>query len=184
MQLRLDGNWVVAAIALTASSCAPTVSGQPFAPAETVEINTAPIGATARTEYGDSCITPCLLPLLRSRGGEIYIDLAGYQGETISIAAYERNNQPAPALRSTPSGHRHDAADVAFEAIRAVVAGQGRYRQLDTGQIWLRLVPLPDYSAGDRTTAATERGEGTVYRLSAEEIAAIRGAAVPEAGNR
>ena len=75
------------------------VKGHALAPSDRIDIVTAPAGALASNSHGNSCYTPCDLPLLTADGGEITIAKDGFHTERADMgvtvhAVYQAVDNP------------------------------------------------------------------------------------------
>lgn len=130
-------------IALFASGCA--VNGHSFLKRSApVKIATNPAGAVATSEYGDSCVTPCSLRLLMSRGGDITITKEGYEpyiaeiGSSVSkTKAFFGSTADAAYYLDDP-----DIATFAIDAVDNLVNADSKYKSLDAYSIAVRLMPI------------------------------------------
>ncbi len=133
--------------ALSVSACGPNyfVKGKPLAPAQDLTIVTMPTGAVASNNHGNSCITPCKLPLLTARGGEIMISKDGYRtelhyiGSDISEARVVRR-----AASNAVEAIDPDPVSIALTALGNAVSGKGALMDLDRMRIMSELIPLED----------------------------------------
>ena len=70
--------------------------------AETLAIESEPPGAEAKTSIGQSCITPCQLPVQPGREFSVTLALSGYQPQTVSVRPEAGGASAAPRLAPNP----------------------------------------------------------------------------------
>lgn len=106
----------VSLLAMMLAGCAQRqfVKGHGLDPSETVLVVINPKGALAVTNYGNSCRTPCYLPLLRARGGDITVSLDGFHTERVTVTS---------SVSDTAVARR--TADLAVEALDPDPVGLG-----------------------------------------------------------
>ncbi len=146
----------IATVSLLAlSACGPNyfVKGHALKPAQQVDVATAPTGALVSNNFGNSCRTPCKLPLLTARGGELLIEKEGYFAELYYIGSEISGTKVA--LQA--SDIALDAIDpepvtIGLTAIAHMISGKGAVMDLDRREIRSELIPLPE---GEEETLAT-----------------------------
>ncbi|QLC24178.1 hypothetical protein HFP57_03470 [Parasphingopyxis algicola] len=170
--------FLTVAVAVGSMALAGCVSGRPFANAHPVRVVTAPEGATVTSEYGDSCVTPCNIYLPTASGGLLEIALNGYQTESVYIGSVLDSGRVARARASEAAWTLidPDPVDIGLDALLSIVDFRGRYAELSDYDVSLQLVrAIVGYAdSGDANAGEAGVREGIVYRLSDEEIAAIR----------
>ena len=70
--------------------------------AETLAIESEPPGAEAKTSIGQSCRTPCQLPVQPGREFSVTLALSGYQPQTVSVRWEADAASAAPRLAPNP----------------------------------------------------------------------------------
>jgi hypothetical protein len=70
--------------------------------AETLAIESEPPGAEAKTSLGQSCRTPCQLPIQRGSEFSVTLALSGYQPQTVSVRPEAEGASAAPRLAPNP----------------------------------------------------------------------------------
>lgn len=133
----------MAAGAALLSACA--VNGHsPLKRSAPVKIVTAPAGALAESEYGDSCVTPCSLRLLMSRGGAIRITKEGYEDYEVDIGSRVSKTKAAIGGTANAAYYLDDPSpvDAVIDALELAVNPDAQYRDLDQYSIVVRLTPL------------------------------------------
>jgi hypothetical protein len=138
---------VVAIVAALVSGCAQRqfVKGHGLAPSETVYVVTDPVGAMVSTNYGQECLSPCYLPLLRDRGGEVTVAMEGYHTErwTVTSSVDERRI----ALRShslAVEAIDPDPVSMLLTAVAQAADGKGGVMSLDERDFEIKLRPLAE----------------------------------------
>lgn len=139
--------WVatVAIGAALVSGCAQRqfVAGHGLAPSETVHIVTSPSGATASTNYGQHCETPCYLPLLRDRGGEITVALEGHHTERFRVTSSVDERRIANRSRSfATEAIDPDPIGILLSAVAQTADGEGGVMSLDERDFQITMRPL------------------------------------------
>lgn len=80
---------VVVAAGLSLAGCAGDMSTfsflSPTPPTETLQLESEPPGAEAKTSMGPSCRTPCTLPVATTSEFSVTFTLAGYQPQTVPV---------------------------------------------------------------------------------------------------
>ncbi len=132
-------------MALALGGCAKMqgVKGNALAPAEAVHVATLPSSAIASNGHGQSCRTPCSLPLLRSLGGEITIALDGFRTERVQIGSSVSDRYVAERARTyAVEALDPDPASIGLTLLGHALGGRGGVRALDTNAIRIELVEL------------------------------------------
>jgi len=70
--------------------------------AETLAIESEPPGAEAKTSLGQSCRTPCQLPVQPGREFSVTLALSGYQPQTVSVRPEADGASATPRLAPNP----------------------------------------------------------------------------------
>jgi len=70
--------------------------------AETLAVESEPPGAEAKTSIGQSCRTPCQLPVQPGREFSVTLALSGYQPQTVSVRPEADGASAAPRLAPNP----------------------------------------------------------------------------------
>jgi hypothetical protein len=70
--------------------------------AETLAIESEPPGAEAKTSSGQSCRTPCQLPVQPGSEFSVTLALSGYQPQTVSVRPDAEGVSAAPRLAPNP----------------------------------------------------------------------------------
>ncbi len=70
--------------------------------AETLAIESEPPGAEAKTSLGQSCRTPCQLPVQPGSEFSVTLALSGYQPQTVSVHPEADGASAAPRLAPNP----------------------------------------------------------------------------------
>ena len=70
--------------------------------AETLAIESEPPGAEAKTSIGQSCRTPCQLPVQPGREFSVTLALSGYQPQTVSVRPEADGASATPRLAPNP----------------------------------------------------------------------------------
>jgi hypothetical protein len=70
--------------------------------AETLAIESEPPGAEAKTSLGQSCRTPCQLPVDPGNEFSVMLALSGYQPQTVSVRPQADGASAAPRLAPNP----------------------------------------------------------------------------------
>ena len=70
--------------------------------AETLAIESEPPGAEAKTSLGQSCRTPCQLPVQPGSEFSVTLALSGYQSQTVSVRPEADGASAAPRLAPNP----------------------------------------------------------------------------------
>src|SRR5213082_605150 len=70
--------------------------------AETLAIESEPPGAEAKTSLGQSCRTPCQLPVQPGSEFSVTFALSGYQPQTVSVRPEAGGASAAPRLAPNP----------------------------------------------------------------------------------
>lgn len=135
----------IALIALTGCAKMQFVEGHGLKPSETVHLVTAPAGAKAKSNYGQECTTPCYLPLLRDRGGEITLSLGGYRTERFMVTSSVSDRQIAQ--RSTSMAVEAidpDPLSIGLGALANILDGRGGVMALDERDFEIVLTRLEE----------------------------------------
>ncbi|GEM_PF-1358899 len=127
------------------SGCATRqfVKGEGLKPSETVLVVTDPAGAIAENGHGNSCSTPCYIPLLRARGGEITVSKDGYHTERFQITSSVTDRKVA--MRSADFAVEAidpDPVSIGLTALAHALDGKGGVMELDTKDITVTMRPL------------------------------------------
>ncbi|QPQ55688.1 hypothetical protein IC614_03580 [Allosphingosinicella flava] len=162
MGVRAKG-WLLLPLLLT--GC---ISGRGMAPNQPVAVQSIPSGATATTNYGSSCTTPCSLRLPNDDGGTIWIAKDGYDTATVVVGSHVDANAVARSLSEFA-----DPTDAAIEVASGTILGDGMTRRLDKRDV--RVTLTPSGAMGATNAKPIDPGApGTVQRLSPEEIAKVQ----------
>src|SRR5712664_2947470 len=96
----------VMACGLMLAACSATMPSLDFlksAPqAETLAIESEPPGAEAKTSLGQSCRTPCQLPVQPGSEFSVTLALSGYKPQTVSVHPEADGASAAPRLAPNP----------------------------------------------------------------------------------
>jgi PEGA domain len=84
--------------------------------AETLAIESEPPGAEAKTSLGQSCRTPCQLPVQPGSEFSVTLALSGYKPQTVSVHAEADGASAAPRLAPNPVHVELQAVVLAEEA--------------------------------------------------------------------
>jgi len=85
------------------SATMPSLDFMKSAPqAETLAIESEPPGAEAKTSLGESCRTPCKLPVQPGSEFSVTLALNGYQPQTVSVRPEAEGATAAPRLAPNP----------------------------------------------------------------------------------
>ncbi len=152
-------------IALSGCANAFGVKSKPLASAQDIKVVTMPAGALVETEYGNSCTTPCKVPLLTSRGGELTISLDGHQTERafITSSVFEKRL----AIRAADvavEAIEPDPASIALNALGQLIGGKGAVMELDQRRLDLELLPLLEGEADALAPAMALTGNRISHR--------------------
>lgn len=136
---------LLGAILMASAGCAQMqfVKGHGLKPSETVRVVTLPAGATATSSYGQSCTTPCYLPLLRAEGGDLTVSLDGFRTERFTVTSSVSDHQIA--RRSTQylaESIDPDPVSLALTAVAGILDGRGGVMELDQRDYDIELIPL------------------------------------------
>src|SRR4051794_8601474 len=94
----------VLACGFTLAACSmPSLDFMKSAPqAERLAIESEPPGAEAKTSLGQSCRTPCQLPVQPGREFSVTLALSGYQSQTVSVRPEADGASATPRLAPNP----------------------------------------------------------------------------------
>lgn len=137
----------ISTMAVALSGCAQRqfVKGHGLAPSETVKVTTLPDGARAQSNYGQSCQTPCYIPLLREKGGEITISLEGCHTERFQItSSVSERHIVRRSSELLTEAVDPDPIGVGLSALANILDGAGGVKELNTKDIDLTLIKLED----------------------------------------
>lgn len=67
-----------------------------------VQFQSEPAGAEAKTTAGTACKTPCTLAMAPDKDFAVTFSLAGYQPQTVQVALQQEPGEPIPALSPNP----------------------------------------------------------------------------------
>lgn len=158
---------LLAAAGLSACGQNYFVKGHALAPAGKVDVITAPAGATATNAHGNTCVTPCTLPLLTADGGEITLALAGYRTERHYVGARVSDRKIAmQAADYAVEAIDPDPFDIALTALSHAIAGRGGVQELDTRRIETELIELEEGEEDLLADARPLTGERIAIDLS------------------
>ncbi|MBV7267038.1 hypothetical protein [Erythrobacter ani] len=138
---------VLSFVSVALSGCAQKqfVKGHGLAPSETVYIVTAPTGATASTNYGQSCTTPCYLPLLRAKGGEVTVAMDGHHTERFTVTSSVSDARIARrAASNAVEAIDPDPVSILLTAAAQLADGKGGVMSLDERDFVIEMRPLED----------------------------------------
>ncbi|WP_067787626.1 hypothetical protein [Paraurantiacibacter namhicola] len=145
------------------------VKGHGLAPSETAHIVTLPAGALAQTNYGDSCRTPCYLPLLRDRGGEITVSAPGFHTERFTVTSSVSAQQVAQRTTSMAvEASDPDPVALGLTALANVMDGRGGVMELDERDFQIELRPLAEGEEDLLAPATPLTGERVPIDLSVD----------------
>lgn len=148
--------------ALAACGSKNFVSGHAMKQAQFLHVAANIDGALATSEYGDSCRTPCNLPLLADRGGKVTITAPGYASQRHLVSSEYLLVEPPPTTISASviTGGRWSGVSVGASTS---LAGPRKVAVLDEG---LLLVELDQLEEGEvDTLAPDELTTGKRYSL-------------------
>ena len=132
---------------LTLGGCASTdwVNGHTLETAESLAVLTLPAGATVTTEYGDSCTSPCKVPLLTKRGGEVTVELAGYCTERHRITSSVSDSRVARRATSYAiEASDPDPVSIGLTALGDALTGKSGVMAIDKRKREVEMVALAD----------------------------------------
>ena len=109
---------------------------------ENVAIASSPAGAFASDDLGQTCITPCTLPVSRTDGGSILIWSEGYRTERRFVSSEVTADRYGDAEEYQPT-EGHAESEAITTAIFAVAA-KDRLKHLDSYHIEAVLTPLKE----------------------------------------
>ncbi|WP_162627688.1 hypothetical protein [Erythrobacter sp. KY5] len=135
----------IAICAALVSGCAQRqfVKGHGLAPSETVYIVTSPAGAQASSSYGQECVTPCYLPLLREKGGEVTVALEGHHTERFRVTSSVDEALIAQRSHSVAiEAIDPDPISILLTAIGQAADGKGGVMSLDERDFEIAMRPL------------------------------------------
>ena len=129
---------------LSVAACGPIQSVKFQSPAanESVEVVTSPSGAIASNDFGNTCITPCRLPISRTAGGSILISHEGYRTERHFIGT-DVASEPIVENADQYINDR-DPEGEAIKSVLLAVAAKDRLKRLDVKKIELTMTPLAE----------------------------------------
>jgi hypothetical protein len=135
---RVTGVFLLSTFGLTLAGCSSGSVNSLFPgmassnpPKATIQLQSEPAGAEAKTSLGSSCQTPCSLELAANSDLSVTFSLNGYQPQTIPVkpvpaGAVDQGTSPtvalapnpvlaqlepiAPAAKKKPKPHKHVAA--------------------------------------------------------------------------
>lgn len=140
-------SFTLVTIALGLGGCAKMqgVKGHALAPAEAVQVTTLPTSATASNGHGQSCQTPCSLPLLRASGGQITIALDGFRTERVQIGSAVSDKYVAERARTyAVEAIDPDPASIGLTLLGHALGGRGGIRTLESNEIRIELAQLAE----------------------------------------
>ena len=138
---------LIAGSALMVSGCEQKqfVKGHFLKPSETVFVETLPQGALVESNFGQSCNTPCYIPLLRAKGGDLTISMDGYHTERIFVTSSVDGRRVAHrALDNAVAAIDPDPVDMVLSGFAQLADGKGGVMSLDHRDFALELVPLEE----------------------------------------
>ena len=124
---------------ILATSLGGCVSGRGLAASQVVPVYTYPAGAHVVTSYGDSCTTPCRVPLPLDRGGSILVSLSGFEPQKIEIGSRVSARHVADTALDGA-----DPLDAGLNLAFAALSGPGVYKELERNRVEVVLKPLGD----------------------------------------
>ena len=142
------------------------VKGHFLKPSETVFVETLPQGALVQSNYGQSCTTPCYIPLLRAKGGDLTISMDGYHTERIFVtSSVDERRVAMRTLDNAVAAIDPDPVDVVLSSFAQIADGKGGVMSLDHRDFALELVPLEEGEVDINSTPIALSGK----RLSLDE---------------
>lgn len=135
------------AVLILAASLGGCVSGRGLAATQVVPVYTYPAGAHVVTSYGDSCTTPCRVPLPLDRGGSILVSMSGFEPQKIEIGSRVSARHVSDTVLDGV-----DPMDAGLNLAFAALSGPGVYKELERNRVELVLKPLDE--------AKPEEGQG------------------------
>ncbi|MFN2100644.1 hypothetical protein [Altererythrobacter sp. MF3-039] len=121
------------------------VKGHALAPADRLDIVTAPAGALASNRHGNSCYTPCDLPLLTKGGGEVTIAKQGFHTERYMIGVQPSSKRIAmQATDLAVEATDPDPVTLPMTILAQMVGGKGAVQELDTSELRIELRELEE----------------------------------------
>lgn len=117
------------------------VSGHPTSQAQFLFVDANVDGALVTSEYGDSCRTPCNIPLLADRGGKVMISAPGHASQRHLVGSEYLVVTPPPTTVSASvfTGGRWSGVSVGASTS---FSGPKRIAVLDEGLLLVELQPL------------------------------------------
>jgi len=91
-------------------------------PASTVQVESEPAGAEAKSSVGPSCRTPCALTIATANPFTVTFTLAGYESQTVPVAP-----QPAGDPREAAEALKFDP-DPVYAQLEPVAPAKGKKR--------------------------------------------------------
>lgn len=147
------------------------VKGHFLKPSETVFVETLPQGALVESNFGQSCTTPCYIPLLRAKGGDLTISMDGYHTERIFVTSSVDGRRVAHrALDNAVAAIDPDPVDMVLTSFAQLADGKGGVMSLDHRDFALELVPLEEGEVDREAKAVPLTGK----RLTLDEWAATQ----------
>lgn len=136
---------VGSAVVLSGCEQKQFVKGHFLKPSETVFVETLPQGATVTSNFGQSCTTPCYIPLLRAKGGDLTISKDGFHTERIFVTSSVDGRRVAHrALDNAVAAIDPDPVDMVLSSFAQLADGKGGVMSLDHRDFALELVPLEE----------------------------------------
>ncbi len=129
-----------------------------------VKIMTAPSGAIAKSEYGDTCVTPCSLRLLMSRGGAITIAKEGYEDYAAHVGSRVSKAKAVVGATADAAYYLDDPspAVVAVDFLESLFNSNANYKELDSYSIIVRLTPIDDAAPDDAVELTNVDDKGVI----------------------
>lgn len=137
-------------LAVTASICG-CVSGRGLAASQVVPVYSYPAGAHVVTSYGNSCTTPCRVPLPLDRGGSILVSLSGFEPQKIEIGSRVSARHVADTALDGV-----DPLDAGLNLAFVALSGPGVYKELERNRVEVVLKPLDETTPGQNLSLASE----------------------------
>ena len=132
---------IVLAVTASLGGC---VSGRGLAASQVVPVYSYPAGAHVVTSYGNSCTTPCRVPLPLDRGGSILVSLSGFEPQKIEIGSrVSARHVSDTALDGV------DPLDAGLNLAFAALSGPGVYKELERNRVEVVLKPLDEAKPED-----------------------------------
>lgn len=158
-------------VALSGCANAFGVKSNPLAPAQSVTVATMPAGALATNGHGNSCVTPCQIPLMTDRGGEITVALGGFQTERVQVTSSVSERRLA--MRSANVAVEAidpDPASILLTALGHAASGKGGVMSLDNRHLELELTPLAEGEEDLLAPAVPSTGERIPIDISGPDL--------------